>query len=212
MDSDLTLYGIYEDIAWVDWLGNRSLIDIAKQRHDEISGWKFGSPLAHIPTIALDYLMEASLTYSFGFFRSSIFCCTAVLDMELKRCLMEKFPADKPVIEKQTFGQSIRFSIDQYPTKSSLRRLNKLFEINNVRNRVAVHPCKASKMVRCEEDETPFALPPEGLETFFNSKEIETIDEEAKKNGMPADLLEKLSFKIIWNTKEFIAEGPLLFA
>jgi hypothetical protein len=211
MDSDLTLYGIYDDIAWEDWLNNKRLIDIAQQRHDEISGWKFGSPFAHVPTIALDYLMEATLTYSFGFFRSSIFCCTAVLDMELKRCLMKILPNDKRTIEKQTFGQSIRFAIDQNPTKSTVKRLNNLFEINNIRNRVAVHPCKALKMLSCEEDETPFALPPEGLETFFSPKEIKAIDEESKKNGLPVDLLEKLSFKIIWNTKEFIAEGPIVF-
>lgn len=84
MDSDLTLYGLYSDIAWDEWLGNRKLVEIAQQRHDEVSGWKFGTPIAHVPTIALDYLLEATLTYSFGFFRSSIFCCAAVLDMELK--------------------------------------------------------------------------------------------------------------------------------
>lgn len=126
--------------------------------------------------------------------------------------MRDNFPDSARIFERQTFGQSIRFASDQHPPEKTAQRLDKLLEINDVRNRVAVHPCKAAKMVSCEEDETPFALPPEGLETFFCPEEIKAIDEEAKKSGLPVDLLEKLSFKIIWNTKEFIAEGPLVFA
>jgi len=211
MDSDLTLYGLYNDIAWDEWLGNRDLLDTAQQRHDEVSGWKFGSPIVHVPSIALDYLLEATLTYSFGFFRSSIFCCAAVLDIELKRSLLDNFPDSAQIVGRQTFGQSIRFASDQHPSDPTSKRLDKLLEINDVRNRVAVHPCKAAKMISCEEDETPLALPPEGLEKFFSPDEIKIIAEEGKKQGLSVDLLEKLSFKVIWETKEFIAEGPIVF-
>ena len=209
---DLTLYGLYSDIAWDEWLGNQNLVEIAQQRYDGVSGWKLGCPIAHVPTIALDYLLEATLAYSFGFFRSSIFCCASVLDMELKRSLREKFPDSLQIIERQTFGQSIRFASDQDIPKSTAQRLDRILEINNTRNKVAVHPSKAANLVSFEDDETPVGLPPDGLARFFCAEEIKNMDEEKKKLGSPVDLLEKLSFKVIWQTKEFIADGPLAFA
>ena len=210
MDSDLSLYGMYDDIAWDGWLNNPRLVEDAQRRHDEVSGWKFGSPIAHAPTIALDYLLEAKLTHSFGFYRSSIFCCAVVLDLELKRCLMKYFAESSRAIKRQTFGQSIQFASDQNPPVITKRRLDKLSEINNIRNKVSVHPFKEVNMVSCEDDETPFLLSPEGLEQFFLPEEVAALEEQSKLQGLQVDLLEKLSFKIIWWTKKFIADGTLL--
>lgn len=212
MDSHLDLYGIYSDIAWDQWLGNPNLIEMARERYDQISRWNLGSPIAHVPTIALDYLLEAMLTHSLGFFRSSIFCCAGVLDLELKRSLLTEFDKSAKCIQGQTFGQSIRFATAKHPPEVTRQRLHKLALINKIRNEVSVHPCKEVNMISCEEDETLSVLPSKNLEQFFQREEIEAFNEEASRDALPVDLLEKLSVKVLWWTKRFIGGGPLIFS
>jgi len=210
-DKDLILYGLYSDIAWEDFLGNHSLMDTVHRRYEDISGWRFGSPLGHVPTMGLDYLHEASLTHSFGFFRSSIFCCATALDFELKRSLTALAPDQANRIQRQTFGQSIRFARERRPSPSTRERLTRMETVNKIRNRVSVHPCQANLLVSHDEDDGEFPIQPTDLKQFFSSAEVEQIEDACAERGVPLDWLEQLSAKVIWETKHIFGGGPMLF-
>ena len=107
MDADLITYSAYSELAWAEYLGNDKLQESVQEKYETVSGWRLGNSLAQLPSIALDYLYEATMAYSFGFFRSSIFCCAAVLDIDLKRILVEYSPDHEKRIKSQTLGQSI---------------------------------------------------------------------------------------------------------
>ena len=135
--SDLNTLGAYDDVAWDMYLGNDRLAEQAASRYEDVSGWKYGAPVEHVPTIALDYLFEAMMAYAFGFYRSAIFCCATLLDLELKRRLISAQPAEESRIRHETFGQSIqRFGASRAHGEEIEGRLE---GINRVRNRVSVH-------------------------------------------------------------------------
>jgi hypothetical protein len=210
-DKDMTLYGLYSDMAWADYLGNTTLMDTVHRRYEDVDGWRLGSSLGHVPTMGLDYLHEATLAHSFGFFRSSIFCCATALDLELKRSLTSLIPCEAIRIQRQTLGQSIRFAHRCRPSESTEERLSRLAAVNAIRNRVSVHPCQAKLLVSHDEDDSEFPLQPTELKQFFPSDEITQIEEECKTQGVPADWLEHLSAKVIWETKQAFGDGPMLF-
>ncbi|MCK4960093.1 MAG: hypothetical protein KAT00_11850 [Planctomycetes bacterium] len=210
-DPDMVTYAFYSDLAWDEYLFNENLPGMVRDRYEEVSGWRFGASLAHIPTLALDYLFEATLAHSFGFFRSSIFCCATVLDLELKRSLLEHFPQKATTIEKQTFGQSIYLARTDGIRPSTLERLSRMDEVNRIRNNVSVHPCRLDVLVRHDEIDTPLYSDTEDITQFFQADEIETIQRESTTEGRAIDWLKQLSFKVIWQTKKIIAHGPLNF-
>lgn len=210
-DKDMILYGLYSDIAWDEYLGNNSLMDTVHKRYEDVSGWRFGSHLGHVPTMGLDYLHEATLAHSFGFFRSSIFCCSTALDFELKRSLIDLLPCEDTRIKRQTFGQSIRFAYKQGPSKSTIECLKRLESVNAIRNRVSVHPCQLELLVSHEEDDREFPLQPTELKQYFSSAEINLIEEESREQGISTDWLEQLSAKVIWETKQIFGYGQIQF-
>jgi hypothetical protein len=207
----MILYGLYSDIAWGQYLENKSLMDTVHRRYEDISGWHFGAALGHVPTMGLDYLHEAYLAHSFGFFRSSIFCCSSALDFELKRSLAKAAPFEATRIEGQTFGQSVRFAHKCRPSQSTRERLTRLEEVNQIRNRVSVHPCQINLLASHDEDDGEFPIRPPDLKQFFSPTEIKRTEDLCSQQDIPLDWLEQLSAKVIWMTKKIFGCGPLVF-
>lgn len=210
-DKDMILYGLYSEIAYNEYLENNSLMGDVHRRYENISGWRYGAALGHVPTMGLDYLYEASIAHSFGLFRSSIFCCSTALDFELKRSLSEAVPDKLVRIEKQTFGQSIRLAYECNPSQPTRECLILLEEVNQIRNQVAVHPCRANLLVSHDEDDVGFPIQPSDLKRFFNPVEIKETEETCAKEGFHLDWLEQLSAKVIWLTKQIFGNGSLVF-
>ncbi len=206
-DPDIITYSVYSDLAWDRYFGNTSLIDEASGRYEEVSGWKLGAPLSHIPTIALDYLYEATIAHAFGLYRSAIFCCAGVLDLELKRNLIDEFPRLEEAIRKETFGRSIgRYSVES--NDSNRKHISERLEfVNKVRNRLSVHPSSSAGLTRCIEDNKPFLSDPDQLQDFLEPDDLKAGKVEgAGGEVVSADLFKALSEKVIWETKSLIGE------
>lgn len=205
-DPDMITYGAYEDFAWDVYFGNPQLADQAFERHEDVSGWKLGASFTHVPTIALDYLFEAKIAYSFGLYRSAIFCCANLLDLELKRNLIDEFPDAESQIRNETFGQSIARLQKTSAIAAKIEILETLQFVNKVRNRVSVHACTTVPLTRCIEDDAPFFAQPDGLEEYLNADECKEAKATASESGTTPDWLRFLTSKIIWQAKYLIGE------
>lgn len=205
-DPDMVTYSVYEDRAWDMYLNNEKAIEEAIDRFEDVSGWKFGAPLAHIPALAMEYLFEATMTYSFGFYRSAISCCASVLDLELKRNLIEQLPQQSALIRKETFGQSIRRFKSCSTANERDELASKIEYINRVRNRVAVHSSATATLVSLLDDETPLLAGKECLSDYITPEERDRVEEEAIHTGHEPDWLRYLASKVVWETKFIIGE------
>lgn len=199
-DADLVTYSGYHDMAMA-FLRRTSLQEDAVQKYLDVD--RFWSPLAHVPFLTLDYLNEAKLAYAFGLYRSSIFCCSAALDFELKRCLTKSYPHRANEIEKQTFGGSISFLIKNKPALPVYECHVRLQWINNVRNRIAVHSGRLEKLRSSTDDNDRYDQSFSSLRDFFTAEEIDDILNENK--AMDTNWLEQLALKTILEAKDIIS-------
>lgn len=205
-DPDMITYGIYEDFASEMYFNNPRLAEQAFEQHEDVSGWKFGASFSHVPTLALDYFFEAKVAYSFGLYRSAIFCCSTLLDLSLKKNLIDEFPDNESKIRSETFGQSIaRFKQSSITSKKE-EIIEKLQFINRVRNRVSVHTSTTAPLHRCIEDDNPFLSQPEGIQEYLSINEQNEAKSAACESEDSPDWLRLLTAKVIWQSKFLIGD------
>lgn len=203
-DPDLVTYSVYEDMASDEYFYNEKLLEIAQERHDDYCGFRLGQSFVHLSSLALDYLFEAKLTYCFGFYRSSIFCCITMIDFELKRALVKLNPSEAEIIEKQTFGQSIIYLKDKKRPTEFHNIIDKLEWLNTIRNKVAVHCGRKEFLISSFEDE-PKPVDTSPLKIYLNDDEIKEVENENK--GKEINWLRFLELKIILEIREIISYG-----
>ena len=210
-DPDMVIISVLRDLASDDYLNNNRINEQARERYERAYSWCFGDQVAHIPSLGLDYLYEANLTFAYGFYRSSIFCCAAMLDLELKRSLVAAIPELSSKVESQTLGQSIALAEKHTSGTGKRDCLESLKWINNIRNKVAVHPGKSALLVNAFDDDRPIASYSREARKFFTEEEIETISEEQEKPIDQIDWFEELALKVIKTAWEIVKLGGVKF-
>ncbi len=203
-DADLVLHSALNDLATDEYLYNKNLLDSALTRYEETEIMYVKAPLNHITESSFDFLFEAVLTYCFGFFKSSIFCCAAVLDWELKRCLVKAFPHDVDKIKKSTFGGSIAYLKE----KGSMTKIANLVDefdlINRIRNEVAVHSYKDKRLSSIFETIENVDLNRTELKKYFDVQEIKRIENSIESSKI--DWLDRLALSVLKRTRELISK------
>ena len=203
-NQDIVSYSAFEEVTDAEYFDNDKLMEQVRKKYEGVSGWYLmkGS-FTHLPLMAIEYFYESKLTYCFGFSRSSIFSCAAALDTELKSSLKNVYPEKITHIEKQTFGKSIRY-LQANPTQTSMdRNIDMLLLINNIRNKIAVHPYNEKYLqsfidIFGEVDEI-FALNSNEILKFL--EEFDIPEDEITQRTDARSLLDLVNLKIIEYTR-----------
>jgi hypothetical protein len=212
-----------DELAHDQYFDNKSLIKEALRRYEEIHQGGLidyrrlmSIRLSHVPWQAWEFLYEARMTYCFGFFRSSIFCCAAALDWELKRCLLVAHPADSKKIQAQTFGGSISYLRKEEAPPHVFTLAGDYEWVNSVRNEIAVHAYGESalrSMVDVMDDEMRGRAPQRAdrydlkvdPKEFFSSYEIRKICKGSRNRGI--DWPKELALKTLEKTRKTLEKS-----
>jgi hypothetical protein len=206
-----------ELLAEDEYFDNKTLVKNARKRYSELQqGWYVGDRISHIPFQAWELLHEARMTYCFQFFRSSIFCCAAALDWELKRCLTEAFPSEAKKIGSQTFGGSISYLRQKEKPRSVFELAGEFEWMNSVRNEIAVH-AYSQQALRSMVDVMNDARKGKKPQTtdryelkrdpreFFSSYELRNITKSAR--NVEIDWLKELALKSLKRTRKILTKS-----
>lgn len=218
-DPDYVADFFLEEFAYDEYFKNEKLIEEAEKRYlDFQEDWYVGEPMSHIPWQSYEFLYEARMTHSFAFFRSSIFCCAAAIDWELKRCLIDALPSMANTIESQTLGQSIHLLQEKGVRRHLLALVDDLNWLNRLRNEVSVHSHSQKSlksMIETMRDDdnaritNRFELKSDPR-SYFTSQELSRIDQ--TETMADVEWLRLLSLKAIMTARRILisssGEGP----
>lgn len=216
-DPDYVADYFLDQLAEDGYFENKTLIKDARKRYSELQVVRSTDiRISHIPWQAWEFIHEARMTYCFGFFRSSIFCCAAALDWELKRCLTETYPGEAKKIQAQTLGGSINYLRKNERPRPVFELAGEFEWINSIRNEIAVHAYSQGSlrsMVDVMDDEMKGKKPQTtdryelkcDPREFFGSYELRKISKNARNTAI--DWPKELALKALGMTRKTIAKS-----